>query len=89
MARKPSGMEPATDIESWDAVPWFRKSGIIVFLLPVVIVVALTGDVFVKATERMKEHSEANVWRHTTARKAFLVVVSLIFTVAVLSFIFV
>ena len=30
MARKPAslvGMEPATDIESYDAVPWCRKNG--------------------------------------------------------------
>ena len=86
MARKPLGMEPVTDIVSYDAVPWYRKQWFVLFplFIPAMFVVVLTGDVFLKATRKMKEHSEANVWRYTSGAKAFFIAVGLIVVVLVI-----
>ena len=87
MAKKPIGMEPAIDIVSYDAVPWYRKQWFALFplFIPAMLVVVLTGDVFLKATPKMKEHSEANVWRYTSGSKAFFIAVGLIVVVVVIS----
>ena len=85
MAKKPAGMEPATDIESYDAVPWFRRQWFVYLLIlvfiPAMIVIALTGDVFAKANKKMKEHSEAKVWRYTSGGKTMIVVAGIILVV--------
>lgn len=85
MANKPIafyGMEPAIDMESYDAVPWYRTIWTGIFP-PALMLVALTGDVFMKATKKMKEYSEADVWRFTLAMRALFVVVGLIVAVVV------
>ncbi len=46
---------------------------------------ALTGDVFVRARGKMKEYSEADVWRFTVAARAFFIVNGLIFSGVVAS----
>lgn len=72
-------MEPAPDIESYDDVPWFRKTWPALFPLfaPVAIVVALTGDVYAKANPKMRDYSDAEVWRYNARSRAFFVVAAL------------
>lgn len=90
--RKPAslfGMEPAGDVESYRALPWFRKQEFALFplLLPATIVIALTGDVFHNASPKMKEHSDANVWRYTGVGRAVFIGVSVVvLVVALLAF---
>ena len=88
-ARKPAssfGMEPATDFESYDSVPWFRKQWFALFPLfaPALILIALTGGVYARATESMKGHSDADVWRYTAASRVFFIAVAVFITVMVI-----
>ncbi len=71
------GLEPATDVESYGDVPRYRRQELILFplLLPIMIVVALTGTIFTKPTKAMRAVSDAAVWRYTAAARAFFVVV--------------
>jgi len=80
------GMEPASHFESYKAVTWWRKQEFVLFplFIPAMIVIALTGDIYCKATKKMREHSEAEVWRYTAGGKAVFVVIGLIVLAAVL-----
>ena len=97
------GMEPATEIESYDAVPWFRRmwfalgplfaqallvnaliagevttSYLFPVFAPVLVLIASTGEVYAKAHfKKMKEYSDADVWRFTTASRVLFVLVAL------------
>ncbi|MGI9595184.1 MAG: hypothetical protein ACR2QK_03430 [Acidimicrobiales bacterium] len=79
-------MVPAPEIQSYDDVPWYRKTWFIFFplFIPVGIIMALTGDVYVKANQKMKErsNSEAEVWRSTIANRACIIVGQVIFVAA-------
>lgn len=83
------GTRPATDVESYDDVPWYRKQEYVNFplLLPVMIVVGLTGDVFFEATTTTRRYSDASVWRYTVAAKAFFACVNVVVLAALISFI--
>lgn len=89
-AMKHLGMAPAAEIESYDSVPWFRRAWFALFPLfvPALIVIALTGDVFIKATRSMKAHSEANVWRYSGVAKAAYIVANLVFVAVVINIAF-
>lgn len=82
-----AGLEPATGIESYGDVPWYRRQELIMFPLfvPAMIVVALTGDVFHKANKKMRATSDAPVWRYTAASRVFFAVVGLVVVATVLS----
>lgn len=82
-----AGWEPAPEIESYDDVAWFRKTWFVFFPLfvPAALVIALTGDVYGTANGTMKKYSEAQVWRCTTACRAFVILLSLIVIVALVS----
>lgn len=71
------GMEPVDDIDSYDDVRWFRKQWFALFPLPpmaiVTIFMAFTGSIYTQATPKMKEYSDAEVWRYTAAARAFFV----------------
>lgn len=73
------GINPANDIESYNDVPWFRKQEVALFplFLPITIFTGLTGDVFHKANPKMKDYSNAEVWRYSAASRAFFIAVSL------------
>jgi len=88
-AKKPAslvGMEPASHIESYKAVTWWRKQEFVLFplFIPAMIVIALTGDIYCKATKKMRKYSEAEVWRYKTGGKAVFVVIGLIVLAVVL-----
>ena len=75
-AKKPAslaGMVPATDIESYDLVPWYRKTWFVFLplLAPALIVAVLTGNVYAKANSKMRSYSDAEVWRYTTAARVY------------------
>ncbi len=82
-AKKPCslvGLEPATDVESYGDVPWYRRQEVILFplFLPIMIVVAVTGTIFHKANRTMSATSDAAVWRYTAAARAFFVVIGVL-----------
>lgn len=82
-AKKPmslTGLMPATEVRSYNDVPWYRKQEFALFplLMPLLILVVLTGDVFHGATTTMKEYSDANVWRYSAAARTFFGVVGAI-----------
>lgn len=81
------GMVPATDIESYDSVPWYRKQWFALFPLfaPVLILIALTGGVYASATKSMKGYSDAQVWRYTTGSRVFFVTTAVFVIVFVTS----
>lgn len=86
----PFAMVPAPEIESYDAVPWFRKAWFVhVPLLLPALIIAATGNFYAKATEKMKERadSEAEVWRSTAATRVFVVLGQIIFLLALASII--
>ena len=74
------GMQPATDIGSYDSVPWFRKQWFALFPLfaPALILIVLTGDVYASATKTMKGYSDADVWRYTVGSRVFFVACALL-----------
>lgn len=82
-----AGMEPAVDIEAYDAVPWFRKKEFALFPLfvPATILIALTGDIFTRPNKPMQQHSDAQVWRYTRGSRAFFVVLGAIVMYVVVS----
>ena len=89
-ARKPAslvGMEPVTDVESYDSVPWYRKQWFALFPLfaPALILIALTGNVYASATKTMKGYSDVDVWRYTAASRVFFIAVAVFVTVMVTS----
>lgn len=82
-SRKPVGligMEPTTDYDSYDAVPWFRKQWFALFPLcaPAMVLIVLTGDVFAKPNKQMRRYSEATVWRYTAGARVFLIVCAIV-----------
>lgn len=86
----PFTMVPAPEIESYDAVPWFRKAWFvhIPLLLPALIIAA-TGDVYAKANANMKEraNSDAEVWRSRPSTRVVIVLGQIIFLLALASII--
>ena len=85
MAAKPAGMEPATDIASYDDVPWFRKQWFVFLLIlvfiPAMLIIVFTGDVYAKANRKMQQHSEASVWRYSGGGKVMIVLAGIVFIV--------
>jgi hypothetical protein len=69
------GMSPATDVASYQSVPWYRRGGFAFFPLfaPVLILAALTGDIFQKPSASMRAYSDAEVWRYGRAARAWFV----------------
>ena len=74
------GVEPVTNVESYDSVPLYRKQWFALFPLFILAIpmIASTGSVYCKANGAMKEYSEANVWRYTPVARAFFVVEALL-----------
>ena len=81
--KPPSGLDPAPEIASYADVVWYRKTWLmvlsLVFLPPVAIVVALTGDVYQKANRRMRANSAAEVWRYNDRGRWIIVIVAAAF----------
>lgn len=73
------GMRPAPDLVSYDAVPWYRRQWFALFplMLPLVVVIAVTGDVYAKANRSMRRYdADTAVWRYTATSRAFFVIVA-------------
>lgn len=82
-AKPPPGLDPAPEIAGYADVAWYRKTWLMVVSLlvfPLVaIVVALTGDLYQKATRRMKAFSPAEVWRYNDRGRWTVVAVAAAF----------
>lgn len=81
------GMEPVDGLDSYDDVPWYRKQWFALFppFVLATIFIALTGTIYAKATPKMRQYSQAEVWRFTAAARTFFVVCGLLTTVLVVS----
>ncbi len=76
-------MEPTT-IGTYDEVAWFRKQWfvwvLVLFFWPPLIILAATGDLYAKANRKMKQHSDAVVWRYSGAGKTMIFAAGIIFS---------
>ncbi|MEL7159075.1 MAG: hypothetical protein AAFN30_21125, partial [Actinomycetota bacterium] len=79
--------EPASEYQSYDEVPWYRKQWFIVvtflIFIPALLIIVLSGDVYQKSRGRLAAASpDTEVWKYTSRGKTMLVVAAAVWFVA-------